>query len=243
MRSSVRFSIIFALLCGAWTTATAQNDRPQFRPAVLRFGADSLINQIDVDALLKKGQKDGAVMFSAIVSKTGAAEMSWTYKGTPGTDALDEELSKRLDTAKFTPPLYNHQPVGVLLQGTALFSANERPHLRIVLNQDPKEIKTAADFIAPQPVIGADSKLKGLSVNDGRSAVVLTGIALLEVNVDAKGNLQKLELVNEEPPLLGYGAAALEDLEGAKFIPAFRSGAPTDCVTVLPIAYKPTPTD
>src|SRR5947199_3737115 len=49
------------------TATLAPVARPEFRPAVLPQGPTSLINRIDVNALLQKGQKDGAVQFSAIV--------------------------------------------------------------------------------------------------------------------------------------------------------------------------------
>src|SRR5205809_6423128 len=39
---------------------------PEFRPALIGTGPDSLINRIDTADLIKKGQKDGAVMFSCL---------------------------------------------------------------------------------------------------------------------------------------------------------------------------------
>jgi hypothetical protein len=147
---------------------------------------------------------------------------------------LENEVEQRLVGVKFTPPIYNHQAVSVLLYGTVIFSAENKPHVRIFLNQDPKEIKAETDFVGPQPVIGADSKFKGIRALDPG----ITGIANLSLKVGADGSLQDMQLEGEEPPLLGFGKMALEDFDGAKFIPAFRDGDPTACATVLPVCYK-----
>jgi hypothetical protein len=235
-RTSQLFGVF--MFIGTALLAAEPPARPQFRPAVIGSNPDSLVNRIKVDELLKKGQKDGAVMFCALVDKTGLATTSWTYRGMPGTDALKEELNTRLEGVKFTPPLYNHQPVGVMIFGTVIFSANAKPHLRILLNQDPRDIKAASDFVAPQPVIGADSKFKGVRIPEGLP-VNVTGVVDLGVKVDATGNLQDLRVLGEEPPLLGFGDSALSDFTGAKFIPAFRDGDPVEADTVLPVCYEP----
>lgn len=237
MRSIVRF-LGLILFLGAALSAEGQL-RIQFRPAVLGSGSDSLVNRIDSEALLTKGQKDGAVMFCAIVGKGGEATSAWTYRAIPGSQALENEVERRLEDVKFTPPIYNHQPVSVLLYGTVIFSVENKPHVRIFLNQDPEEIKAEHDFVGPQPVIGGDSKFKGLRVPSAEMPVAVTGIANLSLKVAADGSLQDLQLEGEEPPLLGFGTMALEDFDGAKFIPAFRDGDPVACETVLPVCYKP----
>jgi hypothetical protein len=239
MRSILRF-LGFTLFLGLTLSAHGQL-RVQFRPAVLGRGPDTLINRIDSEALLKKGQKDGAVMFCAIVGKGGEATSAWTYRALPGSSDLENEVEQRLVGVKFTPPIYNHQAVSVLLYGTVIFSAANSPHVRIFLNQDPAEIKAENDFIGPQPVIGGDSKFKGIRLPDPNMPVPVTGIANLSLKVGADGSLQNLQLEGEDPPLLGFGKMALEDFAGAKFIPAFRDGDPTASTTVLPVSYKPQP--
>lgn len=237
MRGIIRF-VGFVLFVGAALSAQGQL-RVQFRPAVLGTGPNTLINRIDAEALLKKGQKDGAVMFCALVDSTGSATSAWTYRAMPGSDALENEVEQRLDGVKFTTPIYNHQPVGVLLYGTVIFSAEKKPHVRIFLNQDPVEIEKESDFVGPQPVIGADSKFKGIRLPDAEMPVSVTGIASLTLEVEADGSLKKIELLGEDPPLLGFGTMALEDFDGAKFIPAFRDGDPVASETALPVCYKP----
>lgn len=237
MRSILRF-LGLILFVGAVVCAEGQG-RPQFRPAVLGTSPDSLVNRIDSEALLKKGQKDGAVMFCAIVNKAGEVTAAWTYRAMPGTDALKEELEARLVGVKFTQPIYNHQPVGVFLYGTVIFTAAEKPHIRILLNQVPNEIKELSDFIAPQPVVGGDSKFDGFQAPKTGFPVPLTAVVDLGLKVDQKGKLEEIRLINEEPPLLGFADAATQDLRDAKFIPAFRNGDAIECNIVQPICYKP----
>lgn len=199
-----------------------------------------MINRIDPKELGKNGQKDGAVMFCSVVDKSGEAMASWTYKGTPGSGPLEEEVNKRFEGLKFIPAIYNYQPVGVLLYGTVVFSFDGlKPRIRIFLNQDPRELKESKDFIGPQPVIGGESKFDGLTPPQNPS-VPLTAVVGLGLKVDAKGDLQDLQLIGEDPPLLGYGDAALADFREAKFIPAFRDGDPAASDTILPVCYKPT---
>jgi hypothetical protein len=236
MRFVTLFTIVVAVVA-AHANAAEKPTEPRLRPAVLRSGANSLVNLIDAAALLKNGQKDGAVMFCAVVAETGHVIGSWTYRGTPETDALVREVKKGLSRVKFTPPIYNHQPVKVLLYGTVMFSATEEPHLWIFLNQDPQELKRRSDFVAPQPVMGGDSKFKGLNPPED-VPLPISGMVGMKFTVDANGALLNLEVINEEPPLLGFAAAAHQDFQGAKFIPGFRSGDATDSDSVMIVCYK-----
>ncbi|MDQ6622988.1 MAG: energy transducer TonB [Verrucomicrobiota bacterium] len=218
--------------------ATSAAARPQFRPAVLAQGAGSLINLIDAKALLAKGQKDGAVQFAASIGPAGETGDVLTYNALAGSSALEAEVLERLHQCKFTPPIYEHQPARALLCGTVIFAANENPHVRIFLNQDPEEIKNGNDFIAPQPVIGGDSHFTGLSLPEGLP-VAVDGLVNLELHVDASGTLRGLSILNENPPLLGFEDAAVKDLSEAKFIPAFRDGDASDSSSVITLCYKP----
>ncbi|MEP6808652.1 MAG: hypothetical protein ABI992_00275 [Chthoniobacterales bacterium] len=239
MRSFLRFVGVLLFL-GVVLPLSAQNKRPQFRPAVIGAGKDSLINRIDSNDLLKKGQKDGAVMFCALVAPNGDATNAWTYRAMPGTEPLAQELERRFLNLKFTPPIYQYQPVSVLLFGTAIFSAAGTPHIQIFLNQDPDEIKALHDFVAPQPVIGGDSKFHGLTLPEGGTPVPMKAVVDTRLKVDRNGELKDLQVLNEEPPLLGFGAAIVADFQGAKFIPAFRYGDPDDCDIPQPICFPPT---
>src|SRR5438093_639500 len=47
-----------------------------------------------------------------------------------------------------------------------------------------------------------------------------------------------LKLLSEQPPFLGFGDTAFEDLSRAKFIPAFRNGKPVACDVKLPVYFN-----
>jgi TonB family protein len=213
---------------------------PEFRPALVGTAANSLINTIDTADLIKKGQKEAAVMFSCLVAPTGQIVTSGAYRGTRGSELLEQELLKRLATAKFVPAVHNHQPVIAVFYGTVKFAVvNGKPRLRIFANQQLSEVDKETDFIDPQPFVGQDSKFTGLHYPDTGSTVAITGVVEVELNVDAKGNLTNMQVLSEEPPLLGFGDAALSDFSGAKFIPAFRKGQPVESDVKIPIYYKP----
>ena len=93
---------------------------------------NSLINTIDTADLIKKGQKEAAVMFSCLVAPTGQVVTSGAYRGTRGSELLEQELLKRLVTAKFIPAVHNHEPVIAVFYGTVKFAVvNGKPRLRI----------------------------------------------------------------------------------------------------------------
>jgi len=179
-------------------------------------------------------------MFSCLVAPTGDVVRSGAYRGTRGSELLERELLKRLETAKFIPAIHNHQPVIAVFYGTAKFAVvNGKPRLRIFANQQLGEVDKETDFIDPQPYVGQDSKFTGLHYPETGSTVAVTGVVELALNVNAKGNLTNLQVLSEEPPLLGFGDAALSDFGGANFIPAFRNGQPVECNVKIPVYYKP----
>lgn len=219
---------------------TATPALPEFRPALLGTGPDSLINRIDTADLIKKGQKDAAVMFSCLVAPTGDIVRSGAYRGTPASKVLAEEVLRRLANAKFIPAIHNHQLVIAIFYGTVTFAVvNGKPRLRVFSNQQLDELKKENDFIDPQPYLGQDSKFTGIHYPDTGTTVQLTGVAELALNVDVAGNLKSMQVISEEPPLLGFGQAAMSDFSGAKFIPAFRDGKPVESKVTIPVYYKP----
>ena len=215
---------------------------PMYRPVLLGTGPDALINRIDTAGLIKQGQKDAAIMFSCSVKKDGAVLSVSTYRGTPDSKLLEQEVLKKLSLAanpKFIPGIYNHIPVDAIYYGTVMFAiVNDKPRLRIFSNQEREELRKESDFIGPQPFWGGDSKFNGFRYPSSETApVMVNGSAELALKVDATGNLQDLKLLSEQPPFLGFGAAAFEDMSKAKFIPAFRDGKPVACDVKIPIYY------
>jgi hypothetical protein len=213
---------------------------PEVRPALVGTAPNSLINTIDTADLVKKGQKEAAVMFSCLVAPTGEIVRSGAYRGTRGSELLERELLKRLTAAKFIPAVHNHQPVIAVFYGTVKFAVvNGKPRLRIFANQQLDQLDKESNFIDPQPYVGQDSKFTGVHYPETGSAVAVTGVVELALNVDAQGNLESMQMVSEEPPLLGFGDAAISDFSGAKFIPAFRDGQPVESTVKIFVYYKP----
>jgi TonB family protein len=213
---------------------------PKYRPAVLGSGPSALINKIDAKGLLAKGQKDAAVMFICSVLKTGELGWSGTYRGTPGSKLLEDELRQRLLEVKFVPAVYNQVIVDAIFYGTVTFVVVDgKPRLRIFSNQEAAELKKESDFIGPQPVFGLDSKFQGFHYPTQEMPVKLRGAVELKLKIDANGSPTEMKLGEEEPPFLGFGDAALFDFRGAKFVPAFRDGKPVACEVTLPVYYVP----
>jgi hypothetical protein len=222
--------------------APAQNapaNNPAFRPVVLGTGPDSLVNRIDTAALIKGGQKDGLVMFTCLVDKTGKMVESAVYRPSANSDQLQKELKRRLVDATFTPAIYNHAPVDAVYYGTLSFVVVQgKPRLRIFSNQEYPELQKESDFVGPEPMFGGESKFSGLHYPPAAAAQVpVSGIADIRVKVDDKGNLEWMGVIGEHPPLIGFGAQGLLDLDGTKFIPAFRDGKPVECEITLPLYY------
>ena len=217
---------------------------PMYRPVLLGTGPDSLINRIDTADLIRKGQKDGAIMFSCSVKRDGKVLSVSTYRGTPDSKALEQEVLKRLSAAanpRFVPAVYNHLPVDAVYYGTVTFMVVQgKPRLRIFSNQERSELAKESNFVGPQPFWGGDSKFNGFRYPSSDTAPIqVDGSAELQLKVDANGNLQDLSVLSEEPPFLGFGETAFTDLSKAKFIPAFRDGKPVACEVKLPVYFNP----
>ncbi len=217
-----------------------QEELPKYRPALLGTGPAALINRIDSVGLIKRGQKNGSVMFCCSVTRTGEVSHVWTYRGTPESKLLAEEVFTQAEQTKFIPAVYNHHPVDVLFYGTVTFAiVNDRPRLRIFANQEETELKKESDFVAPQPFVGLESKFEGLHYPNDVLRVDISGLVEMAIKVDADGNMKELRRVSEEPPLIGFGRAAAEDFRVASFIPAFRDGKPVECSVTLHVYYEP----
>ena len=213
---------------------------PKYRPALLGVGPTSVINRIDTAGLIKNGQKDATLSFCCSVRSTGEIMNTWTYRGTPESKLLERELVRCLDQASFIPAVYEQHAVNVLFFGTVTFKVvNGKPRLRIFANQEAEELKKESDFIGPQPFVGVGSKFEGLHYPDDGLTSALSGIVELAMKVDAAGNLKELQIVSEDPPLVGFRRAAAEDFRVARFIPAFRDGKPVECSVTLPVYYEP----
>ena len=161
---------------------------PKYRPAVLTLGPDSVVNRMDTAGLIRDGQKDGSLYFCCAVNTLGEVLDTWTYKQSPESTLLERELVRCLDTAKFIPAVYDHEPVFVLFYGTVTFKVvGGKPRLRLFANQEPKELEKEADFVGPQPFYGRGSKFEGLHYPADAVTSTLSGLVELAVKVDADG--------------------------------------------------------
>lgn len=229
-----------AVLCArAAEVQVGDSKLPLYRPALVGNAPTAVINTIDTKELMKQGQKDAAIMFSCSIAKTGEVMWSGTYRGTPDSKLLEAELLKRLDGAKFIPAVYNHQPVEAIFYGSVFFAIKEgKPRLRIFSNQEAEELKNETDFVAPQPFMGGDSGFTGFHYPEDLP-VNVRGVVELKVHVTATGIIQDMQVATEDPPLTGFGDAAVADFAKARFIPGFRQGKPVDCTVTIPVFFHP----
>jgi hypothetical protein len=213
---------------------------PEFRPALLGTFSRSLINTINTESLMKRGQGDAVVMFTAGISDSGYGYVWRTYRGTPNSGLLSKEIMDRTSQAQFEPAVYKHQHVGVIFNGTVSFSvAGGKPHLRIFLNQEETELKQAKDFIAPQLAFATGNpKFEGIWY----PGHVLTGpgVAAVTLDVDANGKVQNAVLAYEHPAGKGFGTEAVDGLRKAVFIPGFRNGKAVPCRFTFPVIFSGT---
>ncbi len=168
--------------------STQTANLPMFRPILLGTGPDALVNRIDSAGLIKQGQKDAAIMFSCLVKKDGTVLSISTYRGTPDSKLLEQEILKKLSAAanpKFIPAIYNRMPVGAIYYGTVTFAiVDNKPRLRIFSNQERAELAKESDFIGPQPFWGGDSKFSGFHYPTGEDTPVqLDGSADVKIPV------------------------------------------------------------
>lgn len=212
---------------------------PMYRPALVGSGPTAIINTIDAKALMQQGQKNAAILFSCSVGKNGDVRWSGTYRGTAGSQLLEKELLKRLDGAKFVPAVYNRQPVEALFYGAVFFAIIDgKPRLRIFSNQEPEDLKNETDFVAPQPFMGSDSGFTGFHYPD-ELPVQVKGAVELKIRVSATGVLEAMQVATEDPPLVGFGDAAMTDFAKARFIPGFRGGNPVESTVTITVFFHP----
>lgn len=228
MKSLARLLVCSLLLIPLRNDALAES-LPQFRPALLGHHKKSLINTIDTQMLVKRGQGDGFVMFGCAVTESGYGYWSRTYRCSPNTELLQKEVLSRIDEATFEPAVYKGGHVGVYLTGSVVLAVRDgKPHLRIFLHQEDDELKKGTDFIAPQWAWGAPGNTKFDGIYYPPSAPGRGGVASLKVSVNETGEVQGASVTYEHPPGVGFGRQALA-IRDAAFIPGFRNGKPVSC--------------
>jgi hypothetical protein len=218
---------------------------PDMRPALIGSGRNSLVNLIDTQALLKKGQQHGAVFFRCLVHPSGGTDYRIAYGGTPNTETLRLEVKEKLYAAKFIPAAYNHHNTYAWFYGTVTFSViDEKPHLRVYANQEKSALAEGADFIAPQSIYVAthtyDPRPRMREAFGSWSMEDVPGTVDLEMTVPvSSGQLKEIHVVKENPPGKGYGDYALRVLKDFTWLPAYKNGRPVEMSTHLTFTFLP----
>jgi hypothetical protein len=236
MKTIVRLWLI-ALLLTSITPNIAAQSLPKYRPALLGHGKRSLVNLINVESLMKRGQKDAIVMFSCGVSVLGRGYSMQVYRAAPNSELLQKELLGQIVRAEFEPAVYNHVRVGVWIDGTvSYFIRNGKPHLRVFLNQEESDLASGKDFISPQfAFVRGNLAFKGIYWP--ANAPGHEGVGAVTLDVDETGRVLSAKVSYEHPPGLGFGAAVAGPVRDALFIPGFRNGKPVRCRFTWPVLF------
>jgi hypothetical protein len=222
------FPLVLASLLSATFGNLAAEQLPEMRPALLGDGPRSLVNLINTEYLIKKGQPDAMVMFSCAVGTTGRGGDMVAYRGTPNSDPLAEAAIDACPKAIFIPAVYHHQNVNTLLAGTIIFrTVNGKPHLRIYLNQESEHLLRGDDFIAPQWIAVPGEKFKGFGPPPNPYGLAAT--VVVRITADATGKLLDSKLVFETPPGKGFGATVMNKMGEITFLPGYLHGQPVAC--------------
>ena len=226
---------IFRLLVASLALLTFRQEAraeslSEFRPALLGHHQRSLINIIDTQSLMKRGQGDGFVMFGCAVSELGDGYWSRTFRASPNTELLQKEVLGRIDQARFEPAVYKGVRVSVYLAGSVVFAIRDgKPHLRIFLHQEENDLKKGADFVAPQWAWGAPGQTKFDGIYYPPQAPGRGGVATLKLGVNETGQVTAASVVYEHPAGVGFGKQAVGPIRHAAFIPGFRNGKRVSC--------------
>jgi hypothetical protein len=217
---------------------------PDMRPALCGSDPKSLVNLIDTNALMKKGQGHGAVFFRCLIHPDGHADYRLAYGGTPGSDALRQEVRQKLYVARFIPAVYNHQKTYSWFYGTVTFSVIDgKPHLRVYANQEKSELAAGSDFISPQSIYVTghlyDPTIRWKNPFGSWATEDVPGTVEFELTVDLTGHLKSIRVVQENPSGKGYGEYALRVLKDFTWLPAFRNGRAVETPTHLTFTFIP----
>ena len=222
-----------------WARASSAEDLPEMRPALMGSGSKALVNLIDTQHLIQRGQGHSACDFYCLVAQNGHVASSRVYGSLPNSQKLKEEVRRRIGDARFIPAVYNHRHILAWFSGTILFDVVDgKPHLRIFANQELSELLKRSDFIAPQQIYIPNQHYDYVPY-PGRSQWSDDPPALVEVSitVDAAGNLTDCHVKKQTPAGDRFGENALKIVRQRKYLPAFRNGKPVESTTVEPLYY------
>ena len=228
-RRASAFLLLLAVSLGHVPSTLRAESLPDRRPAMIGGGPGSLINVIDVDKLMKQGQRDAWVMFQCAVAPDGVVYGSDFFTASPDSNLLKNEVRRRLRQTRFIPAVYDHKRVSAWFAGTVVFVvANGRPLLRIYANQDLDEIRRGADFVAPQFIrIPNRFRLDYPKVPAVTKRHDAAGFVKLRHTVDANGKTTDVKVISEQPPGYEFGAYTTKLVPLLDFMPGYRNGKAT----------------
>lgn len=222
------------LLLAFDSIAAAQS--ADIRPAMLGTGPKSLINQLDAQRLMQRGQKDAVVSFSLGISVWGYGA-GLTYQGSPDSKLLSQHLLDEIDRCKFIPARYQGHPAGAIVNGTVVFAiTNGSPHLRIFLNQDAEHLKRGDDFVAPQWIFPLNTDTKWF--DQDRYYREEGGMVAVRIDLDSSGKLQGSKVVRVHPQGAPFGMEVSKHIGATIFTPAYLNGRPTACSTTWMVPFS-----
>lgn len=200
-------------------------------------GPHALINLIDGQALMKRGQGDAIVRFDCGVTRSGNSPWVDTYLRSNNSDAFAKEVIDKCERSKWIPARLNGEIVASIVSATAIFAVIDgKPRVRVFLNQEEDHLKRADDFISPQPAFYYKDTFQGFyDPDEGRYS------GLVSVNVDVEGNGKLLSAKASATKGMagrGYLKSIEERIHQLNFIPAFSHGQPVACSATWHIAYR-----
>ena len=137
------------LLCVVDLTA-AQTAQPRVRPALIGSGPKALINLIDTNKLMEKGQGNRVLNFQCVVSTSGDPLNAVTYRATPGSEALDKAVNLAFARCRFIPAICDGKACEVLFLGTVLFAvADGGPPFTHLCESEPRRHRKRKRFYCP----------------------------------------------------------------------------------------------
>ncbi len=205
----------------------------QTRPALLGSGPTSLIDMVDTQKIAAAGMKDGLVMFTVFVTSSGVPKSPATFRESKGSKPLVAELRRCLERCRFVPATYKGTPVPTQYFGTALiFTAGGKPRLRIFSNNNLEDVKSQADFIAPQLILGTSDWNTAKHMMESARTILRSGTCEVAITVDTEGFVKGIKVLNENPSGYRFGEATVKEMEKARFIPGFRNGRPVNSTFV-----------
>lgn len=209
---------------------------PDVRPAIFYPGPRSLVNLINAEGLMKRGQKDGLVMFDLGVTKLGQPYSPYTYRGTPGSGKLADEVIGQIRRSTWVPAVKDGKPKNAIVFGTVVFAiVDGKPRVRVYLNQEEKELMSQSDFIGPQLLWEAGQKYK---IDWPGQAGNRDGTVAVDLVLDRTGKVENASVGYEAPKGLGFSAEIMRKIRDADFLPAFRNGKPVSSRVTIPFFFR-----